>query len=118
MTRKLFNMPFKIKRITTPVQANFHLEKGDLLVFHLSKYKCIYVIKDFIKEDNYEVALVPAFGETEIYEGTYDSVIKMTEEYSFIAIDRASIENRKPGLIDKLYHSINSVFMVLFSKKN
>jgi hypothetical protein len=111
-------MPFMIKRITTPVQANFHLEKGDLLVFHLSKYNCIYVVKDFIKKDNYEIALVPVFGETKIYEGPYGFVKKMIEEYDFIAIDRASIDARRPGYFDKFYHFINSIFTMLFGKKH
>ncbi len=87
--------------IKTPVQANFHLNQGEVLVSPISRFKSAYIIKDNEKHDNYELALVPSFGIPELYEGDFKAIKRIIAEYEFFVLKGALLSKRKIGLFDR-----------------
>lgn len=88
--------------VKTPIQASFHLDRGASLVMFLDNKDSIIITKDQDKEDHYDLALIPALGRSKLFDGNFDAVSKMLEEYEFYATDKAELVEKKPSFLDKV----------------
>lgn len=100
--KKQLDLPKSYNIIKTPVQAAFHLNKGEVLTLPVTWFVSIFIMKDEGKDDSYEVALVPLFGKAQLFEGDFKAVSGMIEEYDFFVIKGATLQKRKLSIWDKI----------------
>lgn len=80
---------------------------GNILVCPLNNFTTICA-KKF--GDKYEVAYVPMFGRSTIYEGTEEAMAKLCNEYKFYVVPGLDIIETKPPLLWKITNKIYNLF--------
>lgn len=95
-------IPKDFQRVSTSVQASFHLDRGSSLVMFGDDSSNVIITKNQETEDSYDLFLVPPVGKSKIFEGNLDAVYAMVEEYPFYATEQSILVEKKPSLLDKV----------------
>lgn len=93
-------------KIKTPMQANFHLNQGEVLALDISRTECVYISKDNEADNNYNLAIVPKFGLAKQYEGDFQAVSEIVKEYEFYVVKGAYLTERKISALDKIFNKL------------
>ncbi len=96
-------------KVTSYVQAKFHLDRNEILVYPVNWFKTIYVRKDDV--DSIELAIVPKFGSASMFEGDFKALENMMKEYAFYVVPGGKlIEKQKHTLVDKAILKLQTIF--------
>jgi hypothetical protein len=89
--------------IKSPVQAHFHLDRGELISIAVDMFRTIHIKKNTEKENTYDLAIVPVYGKSKLFVGNADAVNEIVSKYNFIVLKGATLEvKKKLSLMDRI----------------
>ncbi len=118
--KKDIQLPSNYSKVAMPLQAEFHLNNGEVLVHPISIWKSMFIRKkdpdDVEKssekeaQDYYEFVIIPLLGKSSVYVGNLKAVLIMVEEFEFFVLKGSYLKHREPRIIDRISNKFNSIF--------
>ncbi len=103
-------LPKNYSKVTSFVQAEFHLNNGEVLVSPVSIFKSLFIRKHFEEDDLYEVVLIPMIGKSTAWGCKREAVRIITEEFSFFVLKGSVLKVMEQGSMSKAVTKFCSLF--------
>ncbi len=108
---KQLRIPSGYTKVTTRVQAKFHLDNNEILALPINVLKSMYIKKNLDVEGTFELAMIPLVGKAVIYVGELKDVYELIDRYEFYLIRGASLRPKDPHVLDRVVDWFSRIFV-------